>query len=490
MTKWTKRKKTKKPVVIEEPEEPVYLAEYSDTTLRDKLLEDCLVTRCQVYNCTIKRTKFSESEIYECIFADLGDEPATDANAFDECKIYSCNPIRYATMVKCEVNDSTFSSGVPGMLNSVLKKSKFFNCCLLDDPWISWSELHECELSWPSYPPSEIRKAGLYHCKIYTSSLANPVANESRFRNSKLFGLPATEAMPDRTTCRTLDSSTFVECDIRRVGVTHSLFIKCKLKYAANRRSTFARCTVRRPALTPQPANDVEVSRVLANFPQKNSKNQKKPSVGSKMSLEHLPMEIQMRIVHFAAATLEWQGVTPPLIASLRGHQLLYRAALTSFARKNWFIADAQLKAFEAEDDKMSSKAWHSLRKLEILNVWRSNECTSLIEMAPLLTSLDLNLGATIGRDIVGGPSAEILPKVFASVKKLKCLSRLSLIKFRPAYTFQHSKAPYHPGADVRGALASFVQDLEEEWRIKSLSKETEAFHTYTWKAPASCTLN
>ncbi|EHL01439.1 hypothetical protein M7I_2529 [Glarea lozoyensis 74030] len=196
MTKWTKRKKTKKPVVIEEPEEPVYLAEYSDTTLRDKLLEDCLVTRCQVYNCTIKRTKFSESEIYECIFADLGDEPATDANAFDECKIYSY------------------------------------------DPWISWSELHECELSWPSYPPSEIRKAGLYH-----------FANESRFRNSKLFGLPATEAMPDRTTCRTLDSSTFVECDIRRVGVTHN----------------------------------------------------------------------------------------------------------------------AQLKAFEAEDDKMSSKAWHSLRKLEIL---------------------------------------------------------------------------------------------------------------------------
>jgi hypothetical protein len=367
MTRWTRRKKIKKPAVIEEPKETAYLAEYSDTTLRDLLLEECLVIRCQVYNCTIKRAKFSESEIYECIFADLGDDQATDANAFDECKIYSCNPIQYATMVKCEVNDSTISSGVPGMLNGVIKRSQFFNCRLLDDPSISWSELNKCELFWPSYPPSENTKGGLYHCKVYNSSLANPVTDESRFRNCKLFGLPAIKAMVNNRPCRTLVSSAFVECDIRCVGVTHSLFIECKLKYTAYQRSTFAGCTVRRPALAPAPANDAEVSRVMASFRQKDKRNQKQLCVESEVSLAHLPMEIQMRIIHFAAAALEWRGVTPPLIATLRGHRLLHRAALSGFARTNWFCVDAELKAINTEDDKMPSKAWRGLRKMEVL---------------------------------------------------------------------------------------------------------------------------
>jgi hypothetical protein len=98
---------------------------------------------------------------------------------------------------------------------------------------------------------------------------------------------------------------------------------------------------------------------------------------------------------------------------------------------------------------------------------------------------LELNLGATFGK-----PAAEVLPKLFTSVKELKCLSKLSIMKFRRAYTVQHRKMPYNSEIGILNKLASFVQDVEEEWQVKSSLKETEAFLTYTWKAPAGCTLN
>jgi hypothetical protein len=367
-----KRRNTEIPVVCEEI---IDSTKYCDTTLRNLVLEDCIVSKCRVYNCTIKRARFWGSEIHQCVFADIGEKKIKEIrieniNTITDCKIYTCDSIRHAVIENSEVHDSTISCGTTCFKNVAIRRSTLFNCRLPEHPMVSRSDLYNCVLSWISDQPS--LGGGLANCNIYDSLLENPLVRDSKMRNCKVVGLSAIRPTSDRVH-RSLINNLFVECEIQRVAVTQSLFIDSKLMYTSHYASFFTRCSVRRCSAPPVPAKETDASKALRNFPEKQETH--RPIEGeSEKSLSSLPLEIQLRIVQYTAASLQWKGVSPPLIIALRPHPLFYKTALSAFAEANWYCREAtntytrrRLRGIRPKRVRPETpKAFHTVRKLEI----------------------------------------------------------------------------------------------------------------------------
>ncbi|EPE24856.1 hypothetical protein GLAREA_11437 [Glarea lozoyensis ATCC 20868] len=454
---------------------------YSDTILRNLLLETCVVSKCQVHNCTIKRSRFSDSEVHQCVFVQMGENKkieVTNINTFTDCKIYSCDSIRHAVIENSEVHDSTVSSGGWGVRHVAIRRSKLFSCRLPEHPMVSRSDLHDCVLFWISV--LEGSGAGLANCNVYDSLLENPLVRDSKLRNCKVVGLSAIQPTTNSLD-RSVVSNLFIECEIRRVAVSRGLFIESHLKYTSIRDSSFTRCSVRRCSIAPAPAKKADVVEALRSFPRKQEKGRPLKDEMEK-SLTHLPLEIQMRVVQFAAASLQWNGISPPLIVALRPHPLLYRTALSAFAQTNWYSTEA-IYAGGRRSLRKTPKSFHTVRKLEIQNLWVWKDCIRLIQRVPSLTSLELSIGHFVDH------RPEKLPDIFNTVKRLKCLRKFSITECR---LFPSSLLYYQSYAQTqitRRKLEAFVRAVDKEWKVQSSFKGMEDFWVLTWKAPPGCTL-
>jgi uncharacterized protein YjbI with pentapeptide repeats len=332
-----------------------------DSILRDCTVKYCTVTRCELYNCTIENSRFFDSEDYQCNYGTTGTSACR--NTFSRCKIYSCRLTQGSDISNSELHNTTISSYEFQQLQDSVDRTRGLAKFLPKGPSISRSELHRSVVTWPPDTKADI---GIERCELFDCTLENPAIGRSKLRRCKITSSIRVDC-GIRDTTQTVQSSTLIECDIGRIYADRCIILKCKLKYLLTLESHVVSCTIRKSSICPSstPPHSV-VSKALEDFPDVLAKYPGSDDDQSIRSLAHFPMEIQVRIIHYAAALLKLKGGTPPLIEAVRGNQLLYSSALSAFAKENWHSVRAVNYNESIGEPNISPKAWQEVRKLAI----------------------------------------------------------------------------------------------------------------------------